>query len=270
MYYLSLGDSLAYGYQQQIFLEQEAAPQYDPAAFIGYAGFLTHRLGTLVHGRVVEVNYGCPGETTSSLLTACVFTNQDGAPITRLHDPYPKSESQMTAAEMFLSSHQGHVVAVTVDLGSNDLLHALSSCLSTPGCDLRTAVAGAVASMLHNLATIVGGLEAADPGVHIGLANFYNPEVDNPLLPGAIRAETETLVAAVNEQMAVLVDTLATGGIPITLANAYGAINGGIPGLSDAQAVCILTNMCTLLRDIHPTTAGYTSLSRAFLSAIEG
>ena len=266
VYYLSLGDSLAYGYQQRLFLEQEG-PDYAPAAFIGYAGFLTHRLAVVVHHRVTEVNYGCPGETTESFLyTGCVFTTRDGAPVSWLHDPY--TTTQMAAAESFLSAHRGEVAVVTLDLGSNDLLQTLRTCLSTPGCNLGQAVAGAVSTIIANLRTIVVGLETSDPGVPVALANFYNPEVDDPALPSSVRSQTDSLVAQVNLAVSALVDTLAAHQVPITLADAYGAINGGIPGLSDTKAVCILTNMCTPLHDIHPTTAGYASLSRAFLAAM--
>jgi lysophospholipase L1-like esterase len=267
VYYLSLGDSLAYGYQQQIYLDQVASGRYDPSAFIGYASLLDHRLSRLVHGPVHEVNYGCPGETTSSFFTGCVFTTADGAPTSWLHDPY--TTSQMSAAETFLAAHQHQVAAVTLDLGSNNLRQALFSCLTTQGCDLATYLPGVVNTMLADLATIAARVESADPGVPLVIANIYNPEVVDPALPPSVRAITDSLVATINQAIATLVTSLDTGGLPVTLADAYGAINGGIPGLADTRAVCILTNMCTALHDIHPSTAGYASLSRAFLAGIE-
>lgn len=265
-YYLSLGDSLAYGFQGALFADQVASGGYDPAAFVGYTDYLTHRLSRLTHGPVTDVSYGCPGETTASFLTACAFT-AGGAPATWLHDPY--TTSQLAAAAGFLTAHRGQVAAVTLSLGSNDLRATLTSCLRTPGCDLRTAVPQSVAAIIGRLAVIAKAVESADPGVPLAIANFYNPEVDDPALPAALRASTDTLVASINNQLAAFVATLDRAGLPVVLADAYGAVNGGIPGRDSAQAVCILTSMCTPLHDIHPTTAGYTSLSRAFLTALD-
>jgi len=266
-YYLSLGDSLAYGFQGQLFADQLASGSYDPAAFVGYTDYLTHRLSRLTHGPVTGVNYGCPGETTSSFLSGCAFT-AGGAPASWLHDPY--TSSQLAAATAFLSAHRGQVAAVTLSLGSNDLRAPLTSCLRTPGCQLSTAVPQAVTGIITRLAGIAKAVEAADPGVPLVIANIYNPEVDDPALPAALRPTTDALVASINTQLAGFVGALDRAGLPVTLSDSYGAINGGIPGRDSAQAVCVLTNMCTPLHDIHPTTAGYTSLSRSFLAALLG
>jgi hypothetical protein len=140
--YLSLGDSLAFGYSTQVFNEHLA--EGDPATFFehGYTDDYFAKLGP----KVQLVNDGCPGETTESLIgdnsallneinsreagkinepvtgeAPCAY-QEAGLP---LHHPY-KGKSQLESAlETLASTAAEHkpVKGITLDIGSNDQLH---------------------------------------------------------------------------------------------------------------------------------------------------
>src|SRR5437870_1074959 len=78
-YYLALGDSLAFGFQEAKFLHELSAGTYDPATFnTGYDADFAAMIRPLAPGGhpFTEVNYGCPGETTTSMIRGgCPFHN---------------------------------------------------------------------------------------------------------------------------------------------------------------------------------------------------
>jgi lysophospholipase L1-like esterase len=99
-YYLALGDSLAYGLQ----------PNGDTTH--GYVDDIFQGLQPL--GTQSLENLGCPGETTTSMISgSCSFS----------HVSY--SGSQLNAAVSFLKQHAGQVSPVTIDIGGNDTIGAL-------------------------------------------------------------------------------------------------------------------------------------------------
>ena len=111
--YLSLGDSLAYGFQERIFDRQVESGNLDPTVFKhGYTDELAKRLKKL-NRSLHTTNLGCPGETTDSFLEACEFPS--------LHEPY--AGSQLDAALDVIATHPGQVGTITISLGANDLLN---------------------------------------------------------------------------------------------------------------------------------------------------
>ncbi len=98
-FYLSLGDSLAYGFQR--FKVGHPAEAFDT----GYADLLADRL----ESRPTLVNYGCPGETTDSFAVGgCPWTGP-------MHDAF--TGAQLAAAVRFLRDASreggaGHAVAL--------------------------------------------------------------------------------------------------------------------------------------------------------------
>ena len=127
-FYLALGDSLAFGYQQSKFIAN--LPTENPSAFV--TGYVDDFAGMLqgINPAIETVNLGCPDETTSSFMAG-------GCPYTalgfRLHRAY--GGAQLDAAISFLKSHPGQVSPITIDLGANDA----NSC----GAD-QTCFAGAI------------------------------------------------------------------------------------------------------------------------------
>src|SRR5579859_1365023 len=73
-YYMALGASYAFGYQEAKFDAEIASNTYGPASFnTGYVDDFAHLLGN-ADGQLQTVNYSCPGETTQSFINGgCRF-----------------------------------------------------------------------------------------------------------------------------------------------------------------------------------------------------
>src|SRR4051794_2105660 len=120
--YLALGDSLAYGYQRDRFA---ATP--NPALFnTGYVDdFLNHM--KLANPGLVAVNDGCPGETSSSLISGFNVASGlcgrgSGFPYVLLHHNYGLGNSQLQDAVNWVTAHPTTTSPITLNVGANDLL----------------------------------------------------------------------------------------------------------------------------------------------------
>ena len=240
-YYVSLGDSLAFGYQPNLV----AKGDYNPADYRSYAedyASLTRSLQL--------VNYGCPGETTTTLIHGgCPWLP---AP---LHSSYGTSPSQLAAAQAFLGAHGAQTKLVTIDIGSNDLLALVDGCHAQLAC-----VAGGITATLTTIETndavILGTVRALAPSARIVMFNLYNPLALT--VPGS-----DTLLAGVNQALAAF-----AASEHVQLADAFGAINGVAGSPQETARLCLLTWECTSYANIHPTTLGYWSLAFALVKAL--
>jgi len=159
-YYLSLGDSLAQGVQP-------ATPPLPPGVSLGqsietdqgYADDLFAHYSAQLPGNLQLVKLGCPGETTTSMLTGA------GSPCT-----YPEG-SQLSAALAFIRAHRSAVVLITIDIGANNV----DGC-AAGGVINQTCVAGGFAAARSDLPEILGALRAAvgEDTVIAGM-NLYDP-----------------------------------------------------------------------------------------------
>jgi lysophospholipase L1-like esterase len=107
-YYVSLGDSYAVGYQA-------TGPGEGRATRNGFADQLVKQARKRGH-RLELVNFGCGGETTTSILkrkTAC------GGPAPGAPDY--EGRTQVATAERFLRRNRGKVALITVSIGGNDV-----------------------------------------------------------------------------------------------------------------------------------------------------
>lgn len=230
-FYLALGDSLAYGFQRNGVFNA------------GYVDDLSARLGTV--RPITTVNYGCPGETTSS------FTVLHCTSALQLHNSY--SGDQLDAALAFLAAHQGQVSPITLDLGGNDLDNALFSCLIAP--DIAGCIGAGLPAVLQgvgaNLEQILGKLRAAAPRSEILVLLYYNPFAVIP----SLAAPTDLVVQDLN---ATIAQVAAANGA--RLADAFTPFNITPP----PGGLCPLVWLCTVFPDIHPTTAGYQVIADQF------
>ena len=245
-YYLSLGDSLAYGYQQA-----KANMTQNPADFnTGYTDDFATML-TAVRGDTQAVNYGCPGETTSSFIIGPCPT-----PISFLHTGY--SGPQLAAAVGFLQSHPGQVSPITIDLGSNDALAVQRLCGVPPFTPTSLAcIAAHLPALLNqiggNLSTIIATLHEASPSSEIIVLNLYNPLA---------------VVYQGSDQFATLID-----GAIQTAATAQGARVADVfsvfnpTGVTEVPTICGFTGICTALHDSHASDAGYRAMAQALWQA---
>jgi lysophospholipase L1-like esterase len=98
-YYVSLGDSLARGWQP-------SSSGHSRPTKHGYVDVVASALRR-AHPGLATMKLGCPGETTTTMLAGgrCHY----GA------------GSQLAAAEAFLKAHRRKVVAISVNIGDNDV-----------------------------------------------------------------------------------------------------------------------------------------------------
>jgi hypothetical protein len=139
--YLAIGDSLAFGFSQQLFNENEKTGE-NPAAFTN--GYVDDYLKTLPAG-VALTNDGCPGETTDSMIgngplsaqmaalgttgeAPCAYKYVDKLP---LHNEYLGTSSQLEnalEAIKVIGKGENPVTTLTLNIGANDQLHQLRKC----------------------------------------------------------------------------------------------------------------------------------------------
>lgn len=246
-YYLSLGDSLAFGFQQATF--NRIYPEVDPGAFhTGYTNDFARMLKSVRNG-IKTVNYGCPGETTVSFMNGpCPYPFA-------LHNAYSQP-SQLATALAFLASHRNRVSPITIDLGSNDATQDLIQACPDPATQLACIGARLPALLTKvgtNLATIVATLHAASPTSEIIVLDLYNP------LAVSIPA---------SDQFATLIDNtikLAATSQGARVADVFPVFNPSGP--AEVPTLCLLTAICTSLHDTHPTDAGYALMALALWQA---
>lgn len=248
-YYVSLGDSLAAGYQPTGSFDQ------------GYTDQLFTALQAKNPG-LRHVKLGCPGETTVTMTTGGVCS-------------YPRHGSQLNEAVAFLQRHKKSVTLITIDIGANDV-----DCSITMPLDMR-CITDASTAVETNLPSILTALRAAvGPGVPIVGMNYYDPFLAFWLQGQGGRT------AATDSQQAFLKfnDTLDTiykaAGSPV--ADVEGAFSttdfatkvvspdfGTVP--LNVARICQWTWMCApppLGPDIHANTEGYGVIAGVFLKVL--
>jgi lysophospholipase L1-like esterase len=241
--YLALGDSLAFGYQQAKF--NSLFPSENPAAFdTGYVDDFGHFL-LRTHRDTAVVNDGCPGETTDSFIAGpCLY--QLAFP---LHHPYVggPTSSQLSDALAYLHANPGTVSPITVDIGANDALGVTEGVCKLQSTCIAEHASALFAHLATNLTAILADLRGTAPQAKIVVLGLYNPF-------GATIAGGNELTAALNEVMRKVAATADA-----RFADPLAAFNP--PDAREQPTICLLTNMCTPLTDIHPTDLGYEVLA---------
>jgi lysophospholipase L1-like esterase len=246
--YLALGDSLAFGYSQAKF--NSLFPNENPADYnTGYVDDFGKVLKFL-NPRLQVVNDGCPGETTDSFINGpCQYQL-----LFALHHPYSggPASSQLSDALAYLNAHRGRVSPITLDIGANDALGVIKGvCNLEPLCIAGQAPA-LFAHIAGNLGTILAQVRAKAPNAQIIVLGLYNPF-------GSTIAGADQLTAQLNAVMAKV-----AAGAGARFANPLPLFNP--PGALEQPTICLLTNMCTPLVDIHPTDLGYAVLAGTILA----
>lgn len=255
-YYLSLGDSLAAGYQPG---------QGDTTQ--GYANQLVTTLTSGSNNPGLQLQkLGCSGETTTTMLNGgiCIY-------------PGTGANSQVEAAVQFLAAHPGQVKYVTIDIGANDV----QKCAKGGSIDIPCAVQG-IATLAQNLPTILARLKAAgvatnNAPVVVGM-NYYNPFLaayltgDNGKFLAAVTSLAEFVVNTIEEN-----DYRAVGAKVADVSGAFQSYDfftqkqlpapiGAVP--LNVYNICTLTYECTPFKDIHANPNGYAVIAKAFADAL--
>ena len=259
-YYVSLGDSYAVGWQHP------ALYDFGPTK----SGFDRQipKLAKKKGYRFKEVNFGCGGATTTSIIKTKGCPKQARAIGGRSY-----KTTQATAAERFLRSHRGQVALVTVSIGGNDVTACAKDANPVP------CVAAATTSITKNVKTLAKGLRKAGgkkmrlvgttyPDVILG--QWVRPPVNQDLAKLSVVAFQSlinpALVKAYKAGKGKLVDvTKATGAYgPLTQTTTL-APYGTIP--VPVAKVCSLTWYCQF-GDIHANSKGYKIIAQLVVKTL--
>lgn len=235
LYYLALGDSLAFGYQ----------PNFD--WLHGYFDDLSRDLSQN-DGYNKGADMGCNGETSTTMLNGkCPY---------KQIQKYPYKGPQMEAAVDYLHAHAGHMGLVTLDIGANDTKGDvnLSNCtINLPQFmkDLATLDTNLTKTILPEIhaALMVNGKQVG----RLIMINYYDPFVN--LCPNTMRG-TELVNAH-------LAHDLGQYG---TLVDVFSRF-GGAEYPNDE--ICQYTWMCQKVQDIHCDDWGYTIIAKMIEDALE-
>ncbi|WP_037684254.1 SGNH/GDSL hydrolase family protein [Streptomyces griseus] len=249
-YYISLGDSLATGYQ----------PEVDKDTDLAYTDQLYAQLKQRTPG-LKHIRLGCTGDTTESLIKGGKCD-------------YPHAKSQLDAALQAMAQHHGKVAYVTLSVGANDILQG---CVSPAGTLDAACLNSTSKSMATNIAQIAGTLRKAGTNdtQFVG-STYYNPFLATWLLgPSGQQAAKESapLVGAANTGITQVYKT--TGFKVADLAGAFSSddftTQVNVPGAGEVPAnvakICQLTWACTK-KDPHPNPDGHKLIAGAFAAQL--
>ena len=233
-YYLSLGDSMAYGFQPN-----KAKPGARPSDFdTGYVDVFAARLRKL-SPNIQVVNYGCPGESTITFTRGGCDGLADGV---KLHDAF--RGSQLKAALSFLRAHPGEVSPVTVTLWGGDL---------APLSQKGKGAPRRIASFATRFASILRQLRAG--------RRTRRSSSPGPGTPRPIDSQIEPLYRSVDAAIA-----RAAAASRVRVANMFAALNASGNARAQQARLCKITFYCSK-GDPHPTDAGYRAMADAFMTA---
>jgi lysophospholipase L1-like esterase len=250
-YYLSLGDSLAQGYQPIGGpLSSAAPPGYDQ----GYADQL-FKLERDKYTQLQLVKLGCGGESTVSMRNGSQDPNlaYSCGPPSFYQQHYPDGGTQLAEAATFLAQHRGEVAFVTIDIGANDVLGP-----------------SGLGPALSNLAIILADLRAAaGPEVPIIGMNYYDPFAPQAWTQGGLPG-LQAQVAGIVTINSLLKSVYVAAGDPVADVESAFSVTDFTPADGtplDVVRECAWTWICTpppLGPDIHANTAGYSVIAQAF------
>jgi lysophospholipase L1-like esterase len=245
-YYLSLGDSLAYGLDVQQLMNELSTGTFSPASFNhGYTDLIAARLGTFASG-IQVVNYGCPGASPDNFLyQPCGF----GLP---LHNAF--TGTQMDAALAFIAAHPGAIALITLDLdvGEPEMGQLVNYCKFDPTC-VQMWLPTALAYLKTRLDTLFQKLRAAAPNVMIVVNTAYNPY-------STVAPWTDSVVVGGNNTL-----TASAQAAGLKVADMFPPFDLGV----DRNAtLCSLLYFCQApLYDVHPTPQGYSVMASTMWAA---
>jgi lysophospholipase L1-like esterase len=248
--YVSLGDSYATGYQA-------TGPGQGEATDKGFADFIPREARRRGH-RLKLRNFGCGGETTTSILTrktACAGPAV-GAPSYR-------GKTQIAAATRFIRRNRGRVKLITVSIGGNDV----TACVSA--VDPIACVNEAVADIEENVGKVARRVRAA-AGRKARIVGLTYPDVvlgewvsGDPARQELARLSVVAFQALINPALKEAYESVDGRFVDVTRkTGAYGSLEetvtlapyGAIP--VPVAEVCRLTYYCEF-GDIHARTSGY-------------
>jgi lysophospholipase L1-like esterase len=244
-WYLSLGDSLAAGYQLGVDHPTE-----------GYAGPTLAALQQTAP-RTKLVNLACSGETTTSMIEGGKCTYEEG--------------SQLDQAVEFLHAHRLTTRLVTLDIGGNDIAKCGFSGLQDSCID------PALATLRQNLPSIMERLHAAAPQAHIVVLNYYDPFLVYALQgPSGLPLAQKSLVVLGTFDGLIAANAAAQGADVADVAGAFSTTSWTplvpVPGIGSVPLnlarILMWTWMAPPRLDFHANDTGYAVMAGAVIAEL--
>ena len=253
--YLSLGDSVTFGYEEA---QVVPAPDYpDASSFLGYPELI----GSELHLKVV--NPACPGETSSSLIDDTAQSNGcensvSGSPGYRTTRPLHVSYtgSQLAFALNYLKKHHD-VRLVSLMIGAND---AFVCQATTPDhCASGTELAGLIGTITTNVKTILSTIRnKAHYGGQLAIVNYYSLNYADPSASGQISLLNQAIDGAAKPFHVEVADGFGELAAGAAHSGGNSCTAGLLTQLTGASTPC----------GIHPSYAGASLLAQALEKVI--
>ncbi|MCC3652342.1 SGNH/GDSL hydrolase family protein [Streptomyces sp. S07_1.15] len=248
-YYVSLGDSLASGYQ----------PDAGQDTDVAYTDKLFETLKKSNPG-LEHIRLGCSGETTETFIGGGKCD-------------YPDANSQLDAALQALYEHKGSVAYVTIDIGANDI----RACSGATGAIDPACMAEASRTIGTNLTEITGKLrKAGSASTQYAGMTYYNPFLAAWLLGESGQQTAKSSAAVVKAGNEAIAGVYRTADYKVAdVAAAFGSDDFDtrveLPGIGSVPAnvakICELTWQCTH-QDIHANAAGHELIAATFAEVL--
>jgi lysophospholipase L1-like esterase len=246
--YLSLGDSVTFGYQESNVVP---APNYhDAASFPGYP----EQLGAELHLRVT--NPACPGETSGSLINAAAPSNGCENAYRKafpLHVSY--HGSQLAYAVSYLRSHPG-VKLVSLMIGANDAF--LCQKMTKDACTSQSEITAVFTKLAANVRTILSAVrDRAHYRGQLAILNYYSLDYTSPFITNISLGLNKAMDGAAKP-------------FHVEVADGFGELktasarSGGNPCTAGLLTQLGAPGKC----GVHPSYAGQALLAQALLKAI--
>jgi lysophospholipase L1-like esterase len=261
-YYVALGDSLSTGFQPTL----RGRGIETHSGYVDDVYWQEHR-----HTHALAlVDFGCPGDTTTSLLTGV-----GNYPLARRLHCDRSSGSQLNAALAFLRAHDrpGRVPLITLDIGINDL----NRCAALP--DPASCLQSGEAALATNLPRILQALRTAAPtGTTMAAMTLYDTYLGKGAADGGTAGNARLFLDAYRRVNAIIAtDDAAAGFRTADVAGAFDTYDmtpvpwrgNHVPG--NLARTCDLTWSCSpppISHNIHPDSRGYRVIARMFERAI--
>jgi len=248
--FLALGDSVPFGY-----IAADGFAYVNANNFVGYPDYVGGDL------RFRTTNASCPGETSSSFISATGADNGCRAFRARfpLHVSY--TSTQLDYATNFLATHK-HARLVTIMLGANDGLLLQQSCHGDLAC-IQAGLPMVLSTLAANMNTILASLRATGFRGVLVVVNYYSLDYTDPTQTGLIVLLNQTLAAVAAANGAVVADAFKAFRTAASTPFAGGkTCRAGLLNVNPAdptQATC----------DDHPTQSGHQLLADTIEAAFE-
>lgn len=245
---LALGDSVAFGYITQ------AGYEYgNPDNFVGFPDYVAGLL------RLDVVNASCPGETTSSFLSATGedFNCRPFRATFPLHVAY--SSTQIGFAAKYLRKHRD-LRLVTITLGANDLFLLQAGCASDPNPPLclQTGVPTVLATVAANIETILRDVRATGYDGAIVVTNYYSLDYSDADVTGLITDLNKAIAAHAGAYRAGVADLFtAFRNVAESRFGGKTCVAGLLNASPQGQGQC----------DVHPSQSGHRLIAQAIAHA---